>query len=347
MFRFAQSEYLNLLYLIPILIVFFWWIYRKQNKLIGLFTDKKLLKILTPARSKSKYIFKSGLIIFIITLLILALANPQIGTRYEEVKQAGIDVFILLDVSLSMKAEDIQPSRLEVAKQSIAKLIQKLRGDRIGLIVFAGAAYVQFPLTTDYAAANLLLNAVSINTVPQPGTAIADAIQTAVRSFKYDVKTQKVIVVITDGEDHEGDISGAVSEAVDKGIKIYTIGMGTPQGVPIPVEKQGSQLAYKTDEQGNIVLTKLDELTLEQIANDGNGKYYRGSSSGNELNQIYGDLSKIEKTEFGTARITDYEDRFYYLLAAAIILLIIEFFISEKKSAVWTKFSKKLGIQSE
>jgi Ca-activated chloride channel homolog len=347
MFRFAHSDYLHLLYIIPVLIVFFWWIYRKQNKQLELFADKKLLKILSPARSKSKYIFKSGLILFIITLLILALANPQIGTRYEEVKQAGIDVFILLDVSLSMKAEDIKPNRLDVAKQSITTLIQKLRGDRIGLIVFAGAAYVQYPLTTDYAAANLLLNAVSYNTVPQPGTAIADAIKSAVRSFKEDVKTQKVIVIITDGEDHEGDISGAVSEAVDKGIKIYTIGMGSPQGVPIPVGNGSSQQAYKTDEQGNIVLTKLDELTLQQIANDGNGKYYRGTSSGNELNQIYNDLAKIEKTEYGSTKITDYEDRFYYLLGVAILLLILEFFISEKRSGLWTKYSKKLGIESD
>jgi Ca-activated chloride channel homolog len=347
MFRFAHSEYLHLLYIVPVLIVFFWWIYRKQNKLLELFTDKKLLKVLSPTRSKSKYVFKSGLILFIITILILALANPQIGTRYEEVKQAGIDVFILLDVSLSMKAEDIKPNRLDVAKQSVSTLIQKLRGDRIGLIVFAGAAYVQYPLTTDYAAANLLLNAVSYNTVPQPGTAIAEAIKSAVRSFKDDVKTQEVIVIITDGEDHEGDISGAVSEAVDKGIKIYTIGMGSPQGVPIPVDNNNSQVAYKTDEQGNIVLTKLDELTLQQIANDGNGKYYRGTSSGNELNQIYNDLAKIEKTEYGTTKITDYEDRFYYLLGLAILLLIIEFFISEKRSNLWAKYSKKLGIESE
>jgi Ca-activated chloride channel family protein len=336
-----------LLYVIPLLIVFFWWIYRKQHKLLELFTDKKLVKVLSPARSKSKYIFKSGLILFIITLLILALSNPQIGTRYEEVKQAGIDVFILLDVSLSMRAEDIKPNRLDVSKQSISTLIQKLRGDRIGLIVFAGAAFVQFPLTTDYAAANLLLNAVSYNTVPQPGTAIAEAIRTATKSFKEDVKTQKVIVIITDGEDHEGDISGAVREATDKGIKIYSIGMGSPQGVPIPFESRGSQLVYKTDEQGNVVLTKLDELTLQQIANDGDGKYYRGSSSGNELDQIYNELSKIEKTEYGTTKITDYEDRFYYLLAIAILLLIIEFFISEKKSALWTKYSKKLGIETE
>ncbi|MCX6151883.1 MAG: VWA domain-containing protein [Ignavibacteriales bacterium] len=346
MFRFAHSEYLNLLYLIPLLVVFYWWTYRKQSKLLELFANKKLLKVLSPERSRSKFILKSGLNLFIATLLILALANPQIGIRYEEVKQAGIDVFILLDVSLSMKAEDIKPNRLDVAKQSISTLIQKLRGDRLGLIVFSGAAYVQFPLTTDYAAANLLLNATSFNTVPQPGTAIAEAIKSAVRSFKEDVKTQKVIIIITDGEDHEGDITGAVNEAGDKGIKIYTIGMGSPQGVPIPIGNQQGQPAYKTDEQGNIVLTKLDELTLQQIANDGKGKYYRGSSSGNELDQIYNELSKIEKTEYGTAKVTDYEDRFYYLLAAAIILLMIEFFISEKRSARWAKFSKKVGIES-
>lgn len=275
--------------------------------------------------------------------MILALANPQIGTKYEEVKQTGIDVYILLDVSLSMKAEDIKPNRLEEAKHSISSLIQKLRGDRIGLIVFSGEAYVQFPLTTDYAAASLLLNAVSVNSVPQPGTAIGEAIKLATKSFKEDSKTQKVIVAITDGEDHEGDVMDAVKDAVDKNISIYTIGLGSPSGVPIVLyDQNGKPVGYKLDKDNNVVLTKLDEPILQQIAQEGKGKYYRGSNSENELDQIYQDLSKVEKTEFGTTKITSYEDRFYYLLAPAILLLILEFFISEKRSALWTKINGKL-----
>lgn len=344
MFRFAHSEYLYGLIVIPVLVLFFWYLIRNRRRLLERFTNKELISRLAPERSTGKVILKNSIIVFTLVLLILGLANPQIGTKYEEVKQTGIDVFILLDVSLSMSAEDIRPNRLEKAKHSIAALIQKLRGDRIGLIVFSGQAYVQFPLTTDYAAANLLLNAVSLNSVPQPGTAIGEAITTAVRSFKEDAKTQKVIVIITDGEDHEGDLNTPVKEAVEKNISIYTIGLGSPSGVPIPVNSGIGQNPYKTDNQGNIVLTRLDEPTLQLIASQGNGRYYRGSSTENELDQIYNELSKLEKTEFGTVKITDYEDRFYYLLIPALLLLIAEFFISEKKSPVINNFLRKLGI---
>ena len=345
MFRFAHSEYLHALYIIPVLVLFFWYLFRNQKKLLEKFSDKNLLKILSPEKSATKYWIKSSIIVLIFALLIFALANPQIGTRYQEVKQTGIDVFICLDVSLSMKAEDIRPNRLEKAKHSISALIQKLRGDRIGLIVFSGDAYVQFPLTTDYAAANLLLNAVSVNSVPQPGTAIGEAIKVATKSFKVDDKTQKVIVIITDGEDHAGDLSEAIKGATEKNISLYTIGLGSPSGVPIPVDSKNGQPSYKTDSYGNIVLTRLDEPTLQLIASQGNGKYYRGSNTENELDQVYNELSKIEKTEFGTIRVTDYEDRFYYLLAPAILLLILEFFISEKKSPFISNMLKRLGIE--
>lgn len=344
MFRFAHSEYLYGLLLLPVLILFFWYLMRNRKRLLEKFSNRELIARLAPERSPAKLILKNALVILTLGLLILAVANPQIGTKYEEVKQTGIDVFILLDVSLSMNAEDIRPNRLSKAKHSIASLIQRLRGDRIGLIVFSGNAYVQFPLTTDYAAANLLLNAVSLNSVPQPGTAIADAITTAVRSFKDDAKTQKVIVIITDGEDHEGDLNEAIKEAVEKNISIYTIGLGSPSGVPIPVSAGMGQNPYKTDSYGNIVLTRLDEPTLQLIAGQGNGRYYRGSNTENELDQIYSELSKLEKTEFGTVKITDYEDRFYLLLIPALLLLIGEFFISEKKSPVISNLFRKLGI---
>lgn len=344
MFRFAHSEYLYLLFLIPGLIIFFWYLISNRRKLLERFSHKEIASKLAPERSTAKLILKYSAIVLTLVILIFALANPQIGTKYEEVKQTGIDVFILLDVSLSMNAEDIRPNRLQKAKHSIATLIQRLRGDRIGLIVFSGNAYVQFPLTTDYAAANLLLNAVSTNSVPQPGTAIGEAITTAVRSFKDDAQTQKVIVIITDGEDHEGDLEGAIQEAVEKNISIYTIGLGSPSGVPIPVNSGIGQNPYKIDGYGNIVLTRLDEQTLQLIAGEGNGKYYRGSNTENELDQIYSELSKLEKTEFGTVKITDYEDRFYYLLIPALLLLVAEFFISEKKSPIVNNFLRKLGI---
>lgn len=346
MFRFAHTEYLYLLYIIPIIILFIWYVYIQQKKLMNKFADSRIVKLLAPFRSSSKYFVKSGIIVFALVMLILALANPQIGTKYQEVKQTGIDVFILLDVSNSMRAEDIKPNRLEKAKYSIASLIQKLKGDRIGLVIFSGDAYVQFPLTTDYAAANLLLNSVSFSSVPTQGTAIAPAINLATASFKADAPTQKVIIVITDGEDHEGDLDDAINSAKEKKIKVYTIGLGSPTGVPIPVyNSSGNQSGYKEDNSGNVVLTKLDETILQQIASDGEGRYFRGGS-GNELDMIYKELSRFEETEFGTTRITDYEDRFYFLLIPALLLLILEFIIPEKKSRLLTAISKKLGINS-
>ena len=346
MFRFEHSEYLYGLYLLPVFALLFFYLWYRRRKLLENFADKKLHHILFSSFSSAKSVIKMMIFLVAFELLILAAANPQIGTKMEEVKQTGIDVMICLDVSLSMQAEDIKPNRLDKAKYQISTLIKKLHGDRIGLIIFAGDAYVQFPLTTDYSAANLFLNAVDENSVPQQGTAIASAIELSVKSFDYKVSTQKAIVIITDGEDHEGDITKAVDDAVDKKIKIYTIGLGSPDGVPIPVyNSRGVQAGFKQDRQGNIVLTKLDEDILKQIASEGDGQYYRGSNYEDQLDLIYKDLSSLEKTEFGVKKVTDYEDRFYYFLAPAIFLLLLEFFISERKSPLYGKLNKKLGIE--
>lgn len=283
-----------------------------------------------------------GFVVIGIALLILALARPQIGNRVEEVKQIGIDVYILLDVSASMQAEDIKPSRLEKAKNEIAMLIKKLQGDRIGLIIFAGDAYVQFPLTTDYSAANLFLSTVDVNSIPQQGTAIASAISLASKSFDAKSATKKVMVIITDGEDHEGDIDSAVKDATDKDIMIYTIGMGSPSGAPIPVfDGNNNQVGFKQDENGNTVLTKLDETTLQQIASKGGGKYYLSSSYQNELDMIYKDLSSLEKTEYGSKRITDYDDKYFYFLIPALLFLVIELFLTDRKSKFLMQILKR------
>ncbi len=346
MFRFAHPEYLYALYAVPLFIVLFWYLSRNRKKLLEKFAQKDLQKLLLPNYSWLKTSLKYGIIILVFILLVVAAANPQVGTRMEEVKQTGIDVYICLDVSLSMKAEDIKPNRLDRAKFQISNLIQKLQGDRIGLIIFAGQAYVQFPLTSDYSAANLFLNAVDVNSVPQPGTAIASAINLAVKSFDYKTSTQKAIVVITDGEDHEGDVTQAVKDAVAKDIKIYTIGLGSPDGVPIPLyDNNGQQIGFKKDRDGNVVLTKLDASILQEIASAGKGQYFHGSNYEDQLNDIYNDLSKLEKTEFGVKKVTDYEDRFYYFLIPGLILLVMEFFISESKSPLFSKLNRKLGLE--
>jgi Ca-activated chloride channel family protein len=333
MIRFAHSEYLYALYLLPLLVIIFILTQRKQTKQLLGFAGSKLHRVLLPFRSRFKAILKFGMTLFAMLLIVIAIANPQIGSKIEEVKQVGIDVFILLDVSLSMTAEDIKPNRLEKAKHQIARLVEKLQGDRIGLIVFSGEAYIQFPMTTDYSAANLFLSAVDVTSVPQAGTAIEPAIKLALNSFKMDSDTKKAIVIITDGEDHEGNILEIVEEAANKGVQIYTIGLGSPSGVPIPIyNSAGVQVGYKKDRRGNVVLTKLDEKTLQEIANVGHGKYYRGSNTEDELDLIYSDLGKLEASEFGATRITDYEDRFYYFLLPGLLILLAEFFVSSKKS---------------
>jgi Ca-activated chloride channel family protein len=345
MFRFANPEYLNLLYLLPVLVALFWYLGRNRKKLLQNFADKELHKTLMPTDSNLKRWTKFVIILLALTCIILAAANPQVGTKMQEVKQSGIDVYILLDVSNSMMAEDIKPNRLEKAKYQISNLITKLRGDRIGLIIFAGQAYVQIPLTTDYAAANLFLSAVDVNSVPSQGTAIAEAINLATASFDT-LSTQKVIIAISDGEDHEGDVDKAVENAASRGIKVYTIGLGSQAGVPIPVYNNRNQMVgFKKDKAGNTVLTKLDEESLKKIAIDGNGKYFRGTNYEDHLDKIYTELSELEQTEFGVKKVTDYEDRFYYFLIPALILLLIELFISEKKSPLYARINKKLGLE--
>ncbi|WP_337865009.1 VWA domain-containing protein [Ignavibacterium sp.] len=345
MFRFENPEYLNFLWLIPVIIALLFWLNKRRKKLLSDFADSYLHKIIISDHSNLKTKIKSSVLLTALALLILAAANPQVGTKLQEVKQTGIDVFICLDVSLSMSAEDIKPNRLEKAKYQVSNLIQKLKGDRIGLIIFAGRAYIQFPLTTDYSAANLFLNAVDFTSVPQPGTAIASAINMANESFDT-ASTQKVIVIITDGEDHEGDIESAVDNAVDKGVKIYTIGLGTPDGVPIPLyDESGNLHGFKTDKDGNTVLTKLNEQILKEIAAKGDGAYYHGNNYENYLDKIYSELSQLEKAEFGAKKVTDYESRYYYLLIPALVLLIIELFISERKSRFFMRLNRKLGLE--
>ncbi|MBI5663209.1 MAG: VWA domain-containing protein [Ignavibacterium album] len=345
MFRFENPEYLNFLWLIPFIILLFIWLNNRKRKMLKDFADENLHRFIIPDHSNAKIKIKSVLLLIVLTLLILAAANPQVGTKLQEVKQTGIDVFICLDVSLSMSAEDIKPNRLEKAKFQISNLIQKLRGDRIGLVIFAGQAYIQFPLTTDYSAANLFLNAVDFNSVPQQGTAIASAINMAVEGFDT-ASTQKAVIIITDGEDHEGDIESAIENAVEKGIKIYTIGLGSPDGVPIPLyDERGNLRGFKTDNSGKTVLTKLNEQVLKEIAGKGNGVYYRGNNYEDYLDKIYTDLAQLEKAEYGTKKVTDYESRYYYLLIPALILLLIEFFISERKSPFISRLNRKLGLE--
>ncbi len=329
--RFAHPEYLQLLYLLPVLLLIVFYYLRSGKKQIQKFAQLQIFFSLLTYVSTTKNNLKIFLVLFVLTLLTLGLANPQVGSRIEEVKQKGIEIYILLDISQSMTAEDLAPNRLEKAKNEIGALLRKLKGDRIGLIIFAGDAYIQFPLTTDYSAAGLFLSAVDVNSIPKPGTAVASAINLAVESFDYDSPSRKTIVVITDGEDHEGDLDQAISQAEEKNVTIYTIGMGSPDGAPIPLyDASKRRIGFKQDGSGNTVITKLDESTLQKIASSTGGNYYLSSPGRNNLDEIHEDLEKIEKSEYGSQMITDYDDKYYWMLLPALFLLMIEMFISSR-----------------
>lgn len=333
MIRFAQSEYLILLAVVlPALAGLFWFAAYSRRKSIGRFVNPAMFPRLAGSASGMKQAVKYALVVIATGMVVVALANPQIGTRVEEVKREGVDLFIALDVSNSMKAEDLKPNRIEKARLEIRSLVDRLRGDRIGLVVFAGEAFTQFPLTTDYGAAYLFLDIVDSDVVPIQGTSIGSAIKRCLDSFDFEDPTSKVIMIITDGENTEGDAFEAAREAAEKDVRIYTIGMGSPSGSPIPVlNASGRQVDFKRDRSGNVVVSKLDEVSLQQIAELAGGKYFRASNSQDELDEIYADINDLEKKEFGTTRVTDYEDRFQIFLGAALLLLLVESLISEKK----------------
>jgi Ca-activated chloride channel family protein len=341
MLRFEHPEYLWLLLLIPLLAAGFILFNRWQKKQMRLFIGEQLFDQLAPAASMAKKIVKQILLLLIIASVLIALANPLVGTRLEEVKREGIDLFVVLDVSLSMKCEDIRPSRLEKAKGDVSDLLKKLAGDRVGMIVFAGDAFVQFPLTSDYAAADLFLSAIDVDAVPVPGTMIGSAIDLSLKSFSQDAPTQKAIIVVSDGENTEGDVLGAVEDAKKAGVRVYAVGMGTPEGGPIPsYDQNGNKTDYKHDQSGNIVLTKLDESMLQQIASSSGGTYHRGTSAGNEIDDIFKELGTLQKVQFGSKQVAGYESRYQYPLAFAILLILIDLLMSERRGKLFTRLKK-------
>lgn len=337
MLRFEHPELLWLLAALPVLAVFFYVVHLWRKRSLSAFADQPMLQELSPHMSTAKRTGKQILLLFGIGFLILAFANPQLGTRLEEVKREGIDLFVALDVSLSMKAEDIRPSRLEKAKRDVSALLNKLRGDRVGLIVFAGDAFVQFPLTSDYSAADLFISAVDVDAVPTPGTMIPTAIELALKSFSADLPTQKAIIIVSDGENTEGEIVSAVEKATTAGVTVFTVGMGTPEGGPIPLyNAAGVRVDYKRDRSGNIVLTKLDESTLQQISAATKGSYRRATSGGNEIDDVFKELSTLERVEFGVKQVTGFESKYQYPLAAAILMFLFELLLSERRGTLLT-----------
>ncbi len=326
--RFRYPLFLHGLWGVLLLIIFFVLIYRHKETLLQRFGHLELIKRILPGYDKRRVVWKNIFFILAYIFLVIALADPQIGTKLEQVKRKGVDIIIALDVSNSMKAEDIKPNRLEKAKHEIVRFIDLLKGDRIGLVAFAGMAHLVCPLTLDYGAAKLFLQMMDTDLIPVQGTALGDAIKVAMKAFNQKDRKHKVLILITDGEDHEGDPVKVAKEAAKEGIIIYTIGIGSPQGVPIPVyDRNGNEVGFMKDRNGNVVTTKLDMATLQKIAFVTNGKYYMATSGQSELEKIYGEINKMEKKELSARKFSQYEDRYQIFALIGLIFVLLEFFL--------------------
>lgn len=330
--RFENPQLLYLLWGVPLLLTFFIWAVKYKKTLLKRFGNLEIIEKLMHNYSSGRRNLKIILLLLSYAFFCVALANPQIGTKLEEVTREGVDVIVALDVSQSMLAEDIKPNRLEKAKHEVGKLIDILEGDRIGLVAFAGIPHVQCPLTLDYSAAKLFLTIIDTDIIPQPGTAIGAALKTSIKAFNTEERKYKVLILITDGEDHETDPLEAAKEAEQQGVIIYTVGIGSPQGVPIPqYDSYGNQSGFKKDRQGNVITTKLDVVTLQKIAYQTGGKYFLASTGEGELQEIYNEISALEERELVSRQFSQYEDRFQIFLLIGLILLCIEVIIPERK----------------
>ena len=341
MYQIEQPTYFIYLIAIPILFAVFllvsFWKKRTQNK----FTDEVLLKRLTPEKSLFKSYLKMILFLLGLTFLVVSLTNPKMGTKLETVKRQGVDIVFALDVSKSMLAEDIAPNRLEKSKQIISKIIDRLGSDRIGIIIYAGNAYSLLPITTDHGAAKMFLQGANPDMVSSQGTAINEAIILANTYYDNDEQTNRFLFIISDGEDHQEDASSAIELTTKNGIKTYTIGVGNPEkGAPIPLKSNGVIEGYKKDSKGEVVLTKMSEETLKEIADKGNGKYVLGNRTQKTVDYVEEILAKAEKTEFETKQFSDYKDQFQWFIGFALLFIVLEAFMLEKK----TKWIQKLNL---
>lgn len=343
MYQLDQPIYFYILFAIPVIVVLFLLVLVWKKTVQKRFVDKELLKKLSPNRSLFKSILKVFVICLAIVCLSFALVNPKIGTKLETVKREGVDIVFALDVSKSMLAEDIAPNRLEKSKQLITQIINGLAGDRIGIIGYAGSAFPQVPITSDFSSAKLFLSGMNTDMVSSQGTAITQAIEMAQTFYDDEDQTNRVLFLISDGEDHEGNVSAIAKEAAEKGIRIFTIGVGTMEGGPIPIKENGILQYYKRDQNNEQVITRLSEETLKEIAKTANGEYIDGSNTKVVVDQVKGILNGMDKKEFEAKQFTDFKDQFQWFLAGALFLLILDVFLLERQTA-WLK---KLNLFNE
>ena len=327
MLYFAAIKYLWLLLLVPVLPLLYALSLAMRRRRLAKLGDPAAAARLMPHYSRAKGWIRLILVDLAVGLLAIALARPQIGAKLAERETRGAEIMICLDVSNSMLAEDYSPNRLERAKLAISRLVDRLRDDRIGLIIFAGKPFVQLPITTDYVSAKMFLGSIGPDSVPVQGTAIGDAVLTAVKSFSSQSEKSRAIILITDGENHEDDAVAAAKQAAEAGVKLYTIGVGSPEGQPIRLNGE-----LLKDKDGNIVVTKLDEGTLRKMAQAGGGAYVRAGNEEFGLNPIIDDLRRLEDEHFKSVVFEEYDEQYMYFVAAALVLLAVAFLIGDRRA---------------
>ncbi len=333
--RFAEPFNFVVLAGVILLGLFLFWMLSRKKQMLARFGDLPLLMKTSPYISFVRQRTKILLVLVGLSFITVALARLQFGTHLEVLRREGIDIVVAVDVSASMLARDMKPNRLEKAKQEIRGIIDRLKGDRIGLVAFAGEAFIQCPLTLDYSAAEFLLKAMNTNSVSVQGTALPSAIEMATSAFNEQERKHKVLLLLTDGEDHEGGAVEMAEEARKAGVRIYTVGIGSPTGEPIPVlDRNGEQVGFKKDRDGEVIVSKLDDMTLQKIALATGGKFYRASAGEIELDKIFDEINSMEKKELEGTLVTRFDDRYQWPLLLAILLIAGEFFVSERKKPV-------------
>lgn len=340
MYQLQQPIYFYVLFALPAVIAVYLLVLLWKKRTQRSFADPTLLDVLSPSQSIFKGSLKLVLALLVLACMSFALVNPKIGTKLETVKREGVDVVFALDVSTSMLAEDIAPNRLEKSKQLVRQIINTLAGDRIGIIGYAGSAFPQVPITTDFSSARLFLSGMNTNMVSSQGTAMTQAIEMAETYYNDIEQKNRVLFLISDGEDHQGDYASIAAQATKKGIRIYTIGVGTPGGAKIPIKRGGVVQSYKRDKDNQVVITKLNKETLQEIAEAANGEYLDGSNTKELVEQVQNILSGMDKKEFDAKQFSDFKDQFQWFLAGALLFLLLDVLFLERK----TKWINNLNL---
>lgn len=343
MYELDEKKYLYLLIIIPILVLVYLYIQFWKRKKQREFGDLDLVKKLSPQKSNFKPALKFTMVLLALAALIIGLVNPKIGTKMETVKREGIDIVFAVDVSKSMLAEDVAPSRLEKSKQIVSQIINNLGSDRIGIVAYAGNAFPVLPITTDYSVAKMFLQSMNTEMVSSLGTSLDEAIKLSETYYDKKGKTNKLLILISDGEDHGEGAEDAAEEANKAGIKIITIGVGTEKGGPIPLKRNGIVESFKRDNEGEVVVTKLNQQSLQEIAKATKGGYVYGSNTKEVVDYVKKALDNIEKTEFEATQMADFQSQFQWFLGFAFLLLFVDVFFLERK----TKWISKLNLFNE